>query len=153
MSSVDGVVVEWSEYADFDGKRVPKGLRVECGDRALLKASIAIEPAGQVDAMSFELPGDAAEAGKTLQRLHETAVKFPGSRTAIPPFSGASFPLPPFIVIGVLDRTGAYREIELIFAPDVSNLAKILNSIRTAHVSPPLVGRSPCELAMSWRSL
>jgi hypothetical protein len=153
MSNVDGVVVAWSDSVDFGGKKVPKGLSVRCGDRDLLKANISIEPAGPLDGATSKLPGDAAEAGMTLQRPNGSAVKFPGSRDAIPPLSGIGFPLPPFIVKGVLDRSGAYREVELIFGQDDSKLAKILDSIRAAHVSPAMVGHSVCEVAMSWRSL
>jgi hypothetical protein len=154
MSNVGGVVAAWSNDVAFAGKRVPRKLMVKCGDRDLLTADISIDPAEQVGPTTFDLPGGPAEPGMTLQELHEPEAKLPDTVSRMNPLAGGlPYPNSGLILRGVLDRTGVYREVEVLLGQESTNAAGILSALRTLRGGPAKVGHSPCEFVRYWTFL
>ena len=65
-----GIVTSWEDQITFGGKLVPRHVGVQGGTRDLLTAHVAVEPAGTVNPVAFELPGESAEPGMTLRPIH-----------------------------------------------------------------------------------
>lgn len=148
MSNAHGIVTLWSNDIQFADRVVPKSLIIQVGDRKLLSAQISIEPAEESDPSAFDLPSSAADPGMTLQPLDVSAVKFAQNGSLFIPRNAGPESPHFYIIRGVLDRTGALREVELIWAQDPTATTKVLRYLRGVHGKPDKIGRSPCEFVM-----
>ncbi len=154
MNNVGGVVAVWSDTLPYEGKVVAKHLTVKCGERKLLSADISVESVDRQASGSVDLTGETANPGMTLRRLYRPEVKMPDSFSRMNnPIFALGAPSSAFVVTGVLDRTGVYREVEVLLAPDLTNALAVLHAIRTTQGKPATVNHAPCEYVMHWQFL
>lgn len=154
MSNSDNLITIWSDDAVFDGKIVPRGLTIRCVDKDLLTAHVVIEPAGLVDEAKLALPGPAAEPGMTLRPLHWYEVRLPDysdSWSYMKPSSASSGPEQAFAMIGMMDRKGNFRELEILAGPSPEEARARILHYRGEHGNPATIDGSPGEFQMKWR--
>jgi hypothetical protein len=131
MNNVGGVVALWSDTFEYEGKVVAMRLTVKCGERELLTADISVDSVDHLESDSFDLAGGSADPGMTLRKLQGSEVKIPDPLSMMYPIATLRAPSSAFSVTGVLDRTGAYREVEVLLAPDLTNAVAVLHALRT----------------------
>jgi hypothetical protein len=155
MSDSDGLTAVWSAVTTFAGKTVPLKLALKASKRELLTAMIAIEPAGQEDKAVWDLPGGAAEPGITLYIFNAADVPRSDSETTRSFFvnTESKQPASALSVTGVIDRTGAYREVEVLLATDPSLAREVLTRMRASRTKPATLNKSPCEISPTWMNL
>jgi hypothetical protein len=114
MTNDEGLVSLREGVVPFADKVVPKHLSIKAGDgeREMLEADLVIE-AAQPNVTAFDLPGGPAEPGMTLRPLQFYEVKIPEGHN----YYYRNVNLSAFSIQAVLDRTGRYREVEVLSAP------------------------------------
>jgi hypothetical protein len=143
LRNIKGLVTSWENDVLFAGKVVPRHITVKAVDRNLLTAEVTVEAAGPVDPEAIGLPGGPAEAGMTLR---------PIQRLSKPPeVVSADFAWPDndsaaVSLFGVLDRTGRFRELEVILGLKAHNIGKVMESFRKERSRPAEIDGSPCEM-------
>jgi hypothetical protein len=156
MSNDIGMTTIWSGVTTFAGKTVPLKMTLKAGDRELLTAIIAIDSAGQIDKAAWDLPGSAAEPGMTLHIINTADVHRNDSIENTKSIFGYYASLQPsstLVATGVVDRTGAYREVEALLASDPSATSKLFARLRASRTKPATLNKSPCQYSPSWRFL
>lgn len=156
MSNATGMTTIWSGVTSFAGKTVPLKMTLKAGERELLTAVTAIDSAGQINNAAWDLPGNAAEPGMTLRIVNTADVHRPSPDEAMREIGGyaaSQLSASLFIAAGVLDRTGTYREIEVLQATDPSYAANILARIRVSRSKPATLNKSPCQYSPVWQFL
>lgn len=153
MSNVEGVVAIWSSAVKFESKLVPERLEIRTAERSLLTATISIDSNVQQNPTAFDLPGPAAEAGMTLRDLTAAEVKPPDNRLSMNSLLASVPPSSSFMVRVVLDRSGAYREAEVLAAQDPKKAIPFLHALRNARAKPATINHSPCEFVIRWQFL
>jgi hypothetical protein len=146
MSNSKGLITLRSGFQVFDNKAVPKDLVIKAGERTLLEAQITIAPAGEVNPDWFVLEGPAAEPGMTLRPLQPSDVRMPDLGEGFSWISQELGPGPAFSMFVVLDRSGHYREAEILLAPSPREAAIILSHFRRQHIKPATIDHSPCQV-------
>lgn len=148
---VYGLTISWQNDTAFAGKAVPRKIMVQAPgmkrgdpDRDLLIADVSIAPAGTTNPAYFDLPISRAEPGMTLRPLFK--VDRPPQRLNDP---FAELPLHHDAAIqfmGVLDRKGEIRELEVVNVMDADNLHEIVEDVRRFRYRPAEIDGSRCEM-------
>ncbi|MGB6974836.1 MAG: hypothetical protein WBD67_09160 [Terracidiphilus sp.] len=139
----------WSQYADFGGKLVPKEILIKVGGLDTVKAEVSIAHPGQTSPAEFDLPVGQADPGMTLEPLlndpkpeallTDHPVWIPSRNIMI-------------YVWGAIDRSGEFREPEVIVPPGVDLKRDLRNfpmkDFRNEHFRPIEVDGSPREFLM-----
>lgn len=146
-----GLTTRWEDDNLFAGKVVPKHIAISAGDRALLRADIEIEPAGDsVNEAEFQLPDQPADPGMTLRPLQTFECK---SEVDFAPiwmsFMNAGV-AHAFSFWSVLDRHGRFQEVEVILQPKTGDIQSPLLQLQQTRSRPPRIDRAPCEVALGW---
>jgi hypothetical protein len=151
MRNEAGLTFAWEKDELFSGKVVPRhigiqadGLKANAPNRNLLTADVRIEPQGKADASLFNLPGPPSDPGSTLRPLRGIA-KPPQPKDDPPSWSGNHDAA--FVLWGVVDRTGAYRELEVTSTSGASGLAQYMDAIRRSRSQPAEIDGYPCEVS------
>ncbi len=118
VSAVEtGIETDWQDDFLFAGKVVSRHITLKTADRTLLTSEIAVEPTAQTSSEYFHLPLDPAAPGTTMRPL-----RYLTNYMVVPaPLKGRdAYPYwpPPrensgLELRGVIDRDGAYRELEV----------------------------------------
>jgi hypothetical protein len=150
LRNQQGLQTRWEDVSLFSGKPLPKHLSVTTGERNLLVADVAVELAGQIDATIFDLPGKPAESGTTLRPIQYFEIRIPELLSG--PISTPTCDRCAVQIIGVIDRGGKYRELEVVLRLNIPNereLRALMNDLRKRRWRPPEIDRSPCEFIFS----
>ncbi len=150
LRNQQGLETRWEDVSLFSGKPLPKYLSVKTGERNLLVADVAVELARQIDAAIFDLPGKPAESGMTLRPIQYFEIRFPELLSG--PIPTPTCDRCAFQIIGVIDRGGKYRELEVVLRLNIPNereLRALMNDLRKQRGRPPEIDRSPCEFLFS----
>jgi hypothetical protein len=153
MKNVGGVVAAWSDAFAYEGRAVPKRLTIKCGERELLTADISVESVDHMELASFDLAGGAADPGMTLRKLQGSEVKIPDLLPLMGAIAALRSPATAFFATGIVDRSGAFREVEVLLAPDLTNAVAIIHALRATRGKPATVSHTPCEYVMHWQFL
>lgn len=118
-------------------------------NRELVVADVTIEPVNQgIDAL-FELAGPLATAGETLRPVHPFEAQLPDLSFSIRwRRSPDANPVIGFSINKNLDRFGHFREIEIIFTTDLTDVRHELDYWRAKRTKPPLLDGSPCQVSL-----
>lgn len=152
LTNYTGMIATRASYVEFGGKAVPRSLAIQAagGQRNLLTADIRIEPPGEIDPSQFDLPGGPAEPGMTLRPLEFNQVKAPDLSGHYSWQSSTLGPHPVYSLVGVLDRHGYFRELEILLAPNPQDAGIFMQQVRADHKKPATLDGSPCEVVMRW---
>ncbi len=140
----EGLTTNWSNDVNFGGKAVAGHITVQARDRNLLTAGISIQTQSQFEPGTFDLATGPADPGMTLRPLHEIR---PASFSKDPVWPGLDSHAG-LLTIGVVDRTGRYREVELISAVNVVDqyaLRELLDSLRNMRWRPATIDGNICQ--------
>lgn len=152
-----GLATKWESPVAFSGRIVPREIEVQATrDRTLLKAEITIAPAAPPAAPVFDLPGPEAAPGETLRPLQYFEIKQPDARNPNPNWTAAGNSA--LVFLGVIDRSGVFREGEVILTtqPDIADKQGdlsdqgredeiLLEAFKETHWKPAEIDGSPCE--------
>jgi hypothetical protein len=148
QSVFGGTVTDFTKSRVFNGRLVPQHIQMHGRNKQdLITADVAVEPAGQVEAAAFALPGSPADPGMTLRPLDFTEYTFadPGRQYSPSETSGPSRPLGNLREI--VDRRGMVHELEILYSPNPENFAPVLPLMRGDKFRhPATIDRSPCEI-------
>lgn len=150
LRNEEGLTFAWQNDELFSGKVVPRhlsiqaeGLRMNAPNRDLLTADVRIEAQGKADPSLFELPGPTSDPGSTLRPLQGIA-RPPQPKDDAPHWPGnhdASF-----VLWGVNDRDGVYRELEVTATSGAPNLRQYMDDLRRSRFRSAEIDGSPCEV-------
>jgi hypothetical protein len=142
----DGLKTAWSNAMAFGGKIVPTRITVTAGERTLLSADLTVTPAGQASPFEFEFEGAPAEPGMTLRLLQSFEVSGASPLSRDPEWPGANHSA--LSISGVVDRSGRYREVELIVTMNLgadADIVHLMTDLRKSRWHPATIDGSPCE--------
>ncbi len=127
-------------------------------NRNLLTAEVTIEPEPQTDPAQFDLPTGFAEPGQTMRPIQYFEIKQPRELSPTPDWSAAG--ISAITALGVIDRTGVYRELEVLLTTtqdfrdkngDLSDQGRedkvLMDGFRASRWAPAEIDGSPCEYA------
>lgn len=152
QSNESNIVTTWEDDAVFGGRVVPGHISIQVGAaRDLLTAEVEVGEPGEPDAEAFDLPGDPADPGMTLRPLHWYEVRVRGSERA----SSSGSNGPEMVARTIMDRHGAMREFEILYAAlgpgkpgsDSSEARHWVGGIIEGTQRPAEIDGSPCEIA------
>jgi hypothetical protein len=153
QSNETDVVTTWGDDAVFVGKVVPRQISIQAGTvRDLLTADVEVESPEKFDPTAFDLTGGSAAPGMTLRPLHPYEVRTPELISYPVGGAGEQQSKPDMIARFVIDRHGAVRELEVIYARSGNGLGlpdgagHLMDDTRQFKLSPPEIDKSPCEL-------
>jgi hypothetical protein len=145
-----GLTTAWSNGTTFADKIVFTRIVVSAGERTLLAADATIAPGGQADPGEFELEGGSSDAGKTLRPLRFIEVEHgPILLSAEPVWPGADHSA--LSIYGGLDRTGKFREVELIVSVNPGadkDLRQLMEDFRESRWRPVEIDGYACQTLM-----
>jgi hypothetical protein len=170
-SDYNGLVTTWQDPIAFNGTLVPRHFAVQ-GDGLegqMLSADVSIQPALPGDSVP-QIPGGDADPGMTLRAFDELDLGRPEPIHVQIPEGWASFdhsgePPPEVQVytVGVVDRTGVPREVELSgvrrFGQPVPKAQlpalgmasrNLVEAFRRDRYHPALLDGKPCEIVLRW---
>ncbi len=145
----DGLTTAWSNGTTFADKIVFTRVVVSAGERVLLTADVTIAAEGRVDPGEFEVEGGSSDAGMTLRPLHIYEFKTPICLSADPIWPGENHSA--LRIHGVLDRTGRYREVELIVSINPGadrDLRELMRDFRKSRWSPAEIDGYACQIEL-----
>jgi hypothetical protein len=140
-----GLTTAWEDAFVFAGKIVPRRITVSASDRDLVKSEVLVGPAVQPDPSVFELANGTADPGMTLRPLRGFAT-IPKPRDNPPRWPGKQRAA--LSLLGVVDRKGTFRELEVIIAVDADTVQQFMEAYRKYHWRPAEIDGSPCEYLM-----
>lgn len=141
-----GLVFFHEGATSFAGKAFAKRISIRAGERELVSADVTVEPA-QADAVSFDLPVERAEPGNTLlpiqyyqvRKLERAHFSWDGQVN--------SAEVPNFSLQMVRDRSGRFREAELLYSSNVDTyLRYLMPHLRQDRARPAEIDGSPCQM-------
>lgn len=142
-----GLRTAWSNGTTFADKIVFTRIVVSAGERTLLTADVTIAAEGQADVGEFELEGGSSDAGKTLRPLRLIEIGHsPILLSADPVWPGAGHSA--LTEYGVPDRTGRYREVELIVGVNPGadiDLRQLMENFRNSRWRPAAIDGYVCQ--------
>jgi len=145
-----GITTSWENDVIFSGRVVPRhltikaaGFKVGSADRDLLTADVTIEAAPQTDSGFFDLPCAEADPGMTLRPLQGFA-SIPQPAGDPPVWQGNRNA--ELTLWGVIDRTGRFRELEVIGAVDADAIQKFMELYRKSRYRPAQIDGNQCEV-------
>ena len=145
-----GLTTSWSNGVTFADKIVFTRIVVSAGERTLLTADATIAAEAQADPGEFELEGGSSDAGKTLRPLRFIEVEHgPILLSADPVWPGADHSA--LSIYGVLDRTGKFREVELIVSVNPGadkDLLQLMGDFRKSRWRPQEIDGYACQTLM-----
>lgn len=143
-----GLTTTWTDDVNFAGKAAARHIAVKAGDRDLLTADVSVDAQVYSDSTEFDLPTGPADAAMTLRPLQHFEIRDSGLLSSGPIWPGGDDSHAAMVAIGVIDRSGRYREVELIGADHVSNdqdLQDLMNSFRHLRWRPITIDGYKCE--------
>ena len=168
-SDYNGLVTTWQDPIAFSGRLVPRHFAVQGDglDGQMLSADVSIQPAGPGDSVS-QILGEAADSGMTLRAFDELDLGRPDPIHIQVPEGWSSvdhsgdLPLDVDVyTVGVIDRTGVPREVELSgvrrFGQPVPKTQlpalgmasrHIVEAFRRNRYHPMLLDGKPCEVVL-----
>jgi hypothetical protein len=141
-----GLQTKWSNGVAFGDKIVPTRITVLAGERTLLVAQLSIAPEGKVSPDEVEIEGGSTDPGMTLRPLQPLEFRNPIPLSADPVWPGANHSA--LSVSGVVDRSGRYREVELIEGINVGaeeDLVRLMTDFRKSRWRPATIDGYPCQ--------
>lgn len=147
----DSVSTTWQDFVPFGGKLVPRKLMVGAMGRVLIDASVSIKPLASPPPALFSLPGAPATPGETLRPLHQYDVHYGASLHSTT--FGVVGDVFEGTVLGVVDRTGVPRDLEVVAAQNMPEADVFIRHFAETRFAPSTIDGSPCEVMMRYITL
>ncbi|MGA2217524.1 MAG: hypothetical protein ABSG51_05525 [Terracidiphilus sp.] len=144
LENVSGLITSWGDDIIFAGKVVPRRISLKTGERELVSADVTIEGADPNVPLSLDLPVGLAEPGMTLRPIQDSNYKTPQLLSGPVPWGNNAYS--DMSIWGVVDRTGHYREVELLLGVNANGDDYPMNEIRKLRWRPAEIDGSPCEV-------
>lgn len=144
----DGLVTNWNDDAVFAGVEFAKHIQLMAGESELLAAEVAVEVAEKPDPAIFDLATEPAPPGMTLRPLQDFEIRREELLSSGPVWQIADNSA--FSAFGVYDRSGRFREVELIEGVNLGGereLQQLMSDFRKSRWRPPQIDGNPCEFA------
>lgn len=138
----------------FAGKVVSRHITLKTADRTLLTSEVAVEPAVRNSPEFFDLPGNSADPGMTMRPLRYQTNYMVGP-TPLKGFDAYPYWPPPRVgtgleFLGVIDRDGRYRELEVALDLGGISAGYPIAELRKVRFPPFKIDGSICEISTSW---
>jgi hypothetical protein len=143
MRNEFGLITQWTNYAIFAGRLIPKHLDIKAGDRELLTADVAITSFPEAPTSLFDLPGGFATPSQTIRPLESFAK---GQRPVDKLPDESAFDSAATTFWAVIDRDGRYREFEVVQSLGRKTIQEYLQLFRRYRWHPATIDGEPCEV-------